>query len=87
MAKAGVVIGHPCTSCAATMEACDLTIRRSGHGCCPACFDADTHGLLDKFKAREIESLTRRVQELEDVVSGLEKHFGLTRRPRERRET
>lgn len=76
------------------MEACDLTIRRSGHGCCPACFDADTHGLLDKFKridvgvqAQEIESLTRRVQELEDVVSGLEKHFGLTRRPRERRET
>jgi hypothetical protein len=48
------------------MSACDLHIRAYGKGCCEACFEQDTHGLLDKFKVidvgdhqQELENLTR----------------------------
>ena len=34
-------------SCGATLADCDIHIRDEGTGCCDACFERDTHGLLE----------------------------------------
>ncbi len=36
------------------MPQCDVLIRETGKGCCPECFEQDTHGLLDKFKVIDV---------------------------------
>jgi hypothetical protein len=66
------------------MQACDATIRQTGAGCCAACFEADTHGLLDKFRvidvadhAQEIQNLTRLAAQ---TVIGFGEHAKAIRR-------
>jgi len=45
------------------MTACDAVVREQGHGCCEACFDRDTHGLL----RRELVGAEQMQQEIDNL--------------------
>jgi uncharacterized coiled-coil protein SlyX len=66
------------------MVACDATIRTEGHGCCPECFDTDTHGLLDKFKVIDVAVQEQQIQNLNrlaaQTVIGFSEHAKTIRR-------
>lgn len=64
-----MTIGHPCTTCNATMETCDVTIRETGQGCCPDCFLSDTHGLLEQFRPIDVAELAQEVQNLTRLLA------------------
>lgn len=66
---AGMTIGHPCTTCNATMETCDRTIRETGSGCCSDCFISDTHGLLDQFRPIDVAELAQEVTNLTRLLA------------------
>ena len=59
MQTAGIVIGHACNECGASMADCDAHIKEHGRGCCGSCFVQDTHGLLDRFKVIDVADLAQ----------------------------
>jgi uncharacterized protein YoxC len=51
------------------MVDCDATIREKGVGCCPDCFTADTHGLLEPFKIYDVADLAQDIQNLTRLMA------------------
>jgi chromosome segregation ATPase len=51
------------------MVDCDATIRDKGLGCCPDCFEHDTHGLLEPFKIYDVADLAQDVQNLTRLLA------------------
>ena len=51
------------------MVDCDATIREKGLGCCPDCFTADTHGLLEPFKIYDVADLAQDIQNLTRLMA------------------
>lgn len=51
------------------MVACDGIIRTQGIGCCPECFTADTHGLLEPFKIYDVADLAQDIQNLTRLLA------------------
>ena len=51
------------------MVDCDITIREKGLGCCPDCFEADTHGLLDQFRVVDVAELAQEISNLTRLLA------------------